>query len=58
MKFLHPVSHGTFLLTDIEAEDQGKKKTTTCKTSSYEAEEFIVILIVVSHAKLIVVSLR
>ena len=45
-----------FLLTDRETEDQGKKKQTiTCKTSSYEAEEFIVILIVVSHAKLIVV---
>ena len=55
MKFLHPVSHGTFLLTDRETEDQGKKKTITCKTLSYEAEEFIVILIVVSHAKLIVV---
>ena len=58
MKFLHLVSHGMFLLTDRETEDQGKKKTITCKTSSYEAEEFIVILIVVSHAKLIVVLLR
>ena len=31
MKFLHPVSHGTFLLTDRETEDQGKKKTITAK---------------------------
>ena len=42
MKFLHPMSHGTFLLTDSETEDQGKKLYITCKTPSYEAEDFIV----------------